>query len=68
MRLVTEVCSPRGYFIHINYNSGGGGGGGDDDDGMIMPTMTTLTARIQLLKLCLVHYESQIYAKVYYLI
>ena len=79
MRLVTEVHSPRRHFIHKNYNTvemlmrmvddgGGGGGGGDgydDDDAVIMTTMTTLTARIQLLNLFLVYFEGPRYAEVY---
>jgi hypothetical protein len=40
-----------------------GGGGGDDDDGVIMPTVTTLAARIQLLKLFLDYSEGPRFAK-----
>ena len=76
MRFVTEVHSPRGHFIHNNYNTvemlmrmvdggGGGGGGGDDDDVVIMTTMTTLTARIQLLNLFLVYFEGPRFAEMY---
>jgi hypothetical protein len=46
-------------------DDGGGGGGGSGDDGVIMPTMTTLTAKIQLLKLFLFYFEGARFAEVY---
>jgi len=49
-------------------DDGGGGDDDDDDDGMIMPTMTTLAARIQLLTLFLDYFEGPRFAKGYYLI
>jgi hypothetical protein len=53
-------------------DGGGGGGDGndddDDDDGVITPTMTTLAARMQLLKLFLDYSEGPRFTKGYYLI
>jgi hypothetical protein len=70
VRFVTEVRSPRGHFIHNNYNTvemlmrmvDDDGGG---DDVVLMTTMTTLTARIQLLNLFLVYFEGPRFAEVY---
>jgi hypothetical protein len=53
-------------IVSIRMVDDGGGGGGDDggdDDGVIMPTMTTLAARIQLLKFFLDYSEGPRFAK-----
>jgi len=49
-------------------DGGGGGDDNDDDDGVITLTMTTLAARMQLLKLFLDYFEGPRFTKGYYLI